>query len=69
MRETGIFNLLENNIVSNLADYVLGVEVGLGSHGRKNRGGTLMEDLVESYIVKAGYQKDKNYFRQCGYLI
>lgn len=64
MRETGIFNLLENNIVSNLADYVLGVEVGLGSHGRKNRGGTLMEDLVESYIVKAGYQKDKNYFRQ-----
>ena len=29
MRKTGIFDLLENNIVSNLYDYVTGVEVGL----------------------------------------
>lgn len=31
-----------------------GVEVGLDSNGRKNRGGHLMEDLVESHLKKAG---------------
>ena len=61
MRNTGLFELLQNHIINNLYDYLLGVEVGLDSNGRKNRGGHLMEDLVESYIVKAGYIKNKNY--------
>ena len=64
MRETGLFELLQNHIINNLYDYVLGVEVGLDSNGRKNRGGHLMEDLVESYIIKAGYKKDANYFKK-----
>ncbi len=64
MRETGLFELLQNHIINNLYDYLLGVEVGLDSNGRKNRGGHLMEDLVESFIVKAGYEKDKNYFKE-----
>lgn len=64
MRESGLFDLLQNHIINNLYDYVLGIEVGLDSNGRKNRGGHLMEDLVESYIVKAGYQKDVNYFKE-----
>lgn len=64
MRETGLFELLQNHIINNLYDYVLGVEVGLDSNGRKNRGGHLMEDLVESYIVKAGYEKNVNYFKE-----
>ena len=63
MRKTGLFNLLENRIVSNLVDYITGVETGLDSNGRKNRGGHLMENLVESFIVKAGYVKDKTYFK------
>lgn len=54
MRETGLFNMMENHIISNLFDYVTGVEVGLGSNGRKNRGGHQMEDLVESFIKKTG---------------
>ncbi len=45
--------MLQNHIISNLYDYVTGVEVGLGSNGRKNRGGHQMEDLVESYLKKA----------------
>ena len=53
MRQTGLFDMLENHIISNLYDYVTGVEVGLGSNGRKNRGGHQMEDLVESYLKKA----------------
>ena len=64
MRETGLFDLLQNHIINNLYDYLLGVEVGLDSNGRKNRGGHLMENLVESYIVKAGYTKDKTYFKE-----
>lgn len=64
MRKTGLFELMENHIVNNLVDYATGVETGLDSNGRKNRGGHLMESVVESYIHKAGYIKDKDYFKE-----
>lgn len=64
MRKTGLFDMLTEHIVNNLVDYVLGVETGLDSNGRKNRGGHQMEDLVENYIVKAGYVKDENYYKE-----
>lgn len=64
MRKTGLFDLLENHIISNLVDYATGVETGLDSNGRKNRGGHLMEDLVESFIQKAGYVKGETYFKE-----
>lgn len=64
MKESGLFDLLQNHIINNLYDYVLGIEVGLDSNGRKNRGGHLMEDLVENYIQKAGYKKNDNYFKE-----
>ena len=61
MKESGLFDLLQNHIINNLYDYVLGIEVGLDSNGRKNRGGHLMENLVESYIRKAGI---KEYYKE-----
>ena len=64
MRETGLFDLLKNHIVNNLVDYATGVETGLDSNGRKNRGGHLMEDLVENFIQKAGFTKGVNYFKE-----
>ena len=64
MRKTRLFELLENHIIHTLVDYVTGVETGLDSNGRKNRGGHLMEDLVESFIVKAGFVKGKTYFKE-----
>lgn len=64
MKESGLFDLLQNHIINNLYDYALGIEVGLDSNGRKNRGGHLMENLVESYIKKAGFVKDKTYFKE-----
>lgn len=64
MRKTGLFDLLEKHIISNLIDYATGVETGLDSNGRKNRGGHLMEDLVESFIVKAGFKKGEGYFKE-----
>lgn len=64
MIKTGLFDLMQNKIVSNLYDYVLGVETGLDSNARKNRGGAIMEDLVEEYIVEAGFIKNKDYFKE-----
>ena len=64
MRKTGLFDLISNHIINNLVDYVTGVEVGLDTNGRKNRGGHLMENLVESYIKKAGLIKGETYFKE-----
>ena len=64
MRKTGLFDLIENHIVNNLVDYATGVETGLDSNGRKNRGGHLMENLVESFIKKSGFVKDETYFKE-----
>lgn len=64
MDRSGLFDLLQNHLINNLVDYVTGIETGLDSNGRKNRGGHLMEDLVESYIQKAGFQKNINYFKE-----
>lgn len=64
MRETGLFELLSNRIVKDLIDYVLGVEVGLDTNARKNRGGHLIENLVEKFIIEAGFVKGKTYFKE-----
>ncbi len=64
MRKTGLFDLIENHITNNLVDYATGVETGLDSNGRKNRGGHLMENLVDSFIEKSGFIKDKTYFKE-----
>ena len=64
MEKTGLFDLLSNHIINNLYDYVTGVETGLDSNARKNRGGHLMENLVEEYIKNASFEKDKNYFKE-----
>ena len=64
MQKTGLFDLMRNHIINNLVDYATGVETGLDSNGRKNRGGHLMEDLVESFIKKAGFVKGKTYFKE-----
>ncbi len=64
MNKTGLFELISNHIINNLVDYITGVETGLDSNGRKNRGGHLMENLVESFITKAGFEKNKTYFKE-----
>lgn len=54
MEKTGLFDMIANHMVSNLVDYVYGVETGLDSNGRKNRRGHQMENLVEQFIKKTG---------------
>ena len=64
MRNSGLFDLIQHHIINNLVDYVLGIEVGMDTNGRKNRTGHVMEDLVESYLIKAGLIKGKTYFKE-----
>ena len=64
MQKTGLFDLLSNHLINNLVDYATGVEKGLDSNGRKNRGGHLMENLLEAFIQKAGFIKEQNYFKE-----
>ena len=64
MRKTGLFDLISNHLVNNLVDYATGVEVGLGSNGRKNRGGHLMEDVLQGFIEKEGFVLNQAYFKE-----
>ena len=49
-KETGLKDFFENKAVKNLVDYCIGVEVGFDTNARKNRTGTLMENLVLNFL-------------------
>jgi type II restriction enzyme len=52
---SGLAALFKDRKIKNVSDYVFGVEVGLDTNGRKNRGGATMEKIVDEII--AGYCK------------
>jgi len=54
IEKTGLADVFRNKNVTNLVDYVFGVEVGLDTNARKNRGGRNMEKAVSSIFNKAG---------------
>ena len=56
MRQTGLFELLSSKAVPDLQSYVTGVEAGMNSNGRKNRGGLQMEKLVGHFLQTAGVE-------------
>lgn len=64
MYKTGLFDLLQNHMIHSLVDYVMGVETGMDTSGRKNRTGDAMEDLVEGFIRKSGYVRNETYFKE-----
>ena len=49
-RDSGLKNVLENKHIKNLVDYCFGVEVGFDTNARKNRTGTLMENIVAKFL-------------------
>ena len=49
-RESGLKDIFKNKHIKNLVDYCFGVEVGFDTNARKNRTGTLMEDIVSNYL-------------------
>lgn len=63
--ESGLIELFQDRKIKNFVDYVFGVEVGLDSNGRKNRGGTLMEEIVEVFVKNSvSSNKDLEYLPQ-----
>ncbi len=64
VKETGLKNLIINKKIKNLVDYMIGVEAGLDSNGRKNRGGHAMEDIVEAFIVDLCNKKKFRYLKE-----
>ena len=60
----GLGDLIKDKRVKNLVDYATGVEVGLDSNGRKNRGGHQMETAVEVYIKEVCDQLNLEYLKE-----
>ncbi len=62
IEETGLAEVFKNKDISNLVDYVFGIEVGLDTNARKNRGGDNMSKAVSLIFNKAGvfYKKEVN---------
>ena len=60
LNESGLLEVLQDKHVTNLVDYVFGVEVGLDTHSRKNRIGKIMAKDIARQFDKAGifYQKE-----------
>ena len=50
---TGLADLFSGGAITDLVSYVYGIEVGLDSNARKNRGGKLAESLVASIFSNA----------------
>lgn len=54
IEKTGLAYILKNKSITNLVDYVFGIEVGLDTNARKNRGGDNMANLVAQTFIKSG---------------
>ena len=39
LKKSGLLKIFKDKTVKNIVDYTIGIEVGLDSNGRKNRGG------------------------------
>lgn len=53
---TGLAEIFTSRKVKDLVDYVFGIETGLDSNSRKNRGGKIMEATVHEILTKAGIE-------------
>lgn len=62
LKGTGLQDIFENSKVKDLVDYVFGIETGLDSNARKNRGGEIMASTVESILDNnnIAYRKEVN---------
>lgn len=54
MNDTGLAEVFQSQKITNLVDYVFGVETGLDSNARKNRSGHVMENVVAEIFENNG---------------
>lgn len=59
LEKTGLAKVLKQKQIKNLVDYVFGIEVGLDTNARKNRGGTNMEKAVARIFDKNGIKYER----------
>lgn len=52
--KTGLENIFKDKKITNLVDYVFGVETGLDTNARKNRSGTQMGNAIAEILRNAG---------------
>lgn len=54
LEATQLLRLFQNKEITNLVDYVFGIEVGMDTNARKNRSGKIMENEVAERFIAAG---------------
>ena len=54
LNDTGLAEIFQSQKITNLVDYVFGVETGLDSNARKNRSGHVMENVVAEIFENNG---------------
>ena len=64
VKESGLKDLICSGKIKSLVDYMLGVEAGLDSNGRKSRGGTSMSQIVECFIKDLCQRKSYKYITE-----
>lgn len=62
LNETGLTKVFQQKQIKNLVDYVFGVEVGLDTNARKNRGGHIMENLVANILDQNGIEYEQEIY-------
>lgn len=62
-RETGLLKIFKDKTIKNVVDYTVGIEVGLDSNGRKNRGGTAMEKVIEVFVKELCIKHSLQYIK------
>lgn len=60
--KTGLSEVFRSKQIKNLVDYVFGVEVGLDSNARKNRGGHIMEAIVANILEQHGIKFEREVY-------
>jgi len=63
-QESGLKKLITQVGLSSIKDFACGVEVGLDSNGRKNRGGKKMEEIVDSFFRNIYQLSESEYIPQ-----
>ena len=64
VKKTGLKDLFVSKKIKNLVDYMIGIEAGLDSNGRKNRSGKAMENIVEGFLEDYCKKVNCRYLKQ-----
>lgn len=60
IKKTGLLSFLKSITNIDIQSLLMGIECGMDTNARKNRSGTMMEEIFESYLI----QNNINYLKQ-----